>query len=113
MSKSKADKSRLDAIHRIPCVCCASMKVEQPFQTECHHIVTNGYRRLSGGHQSTIPLDAWHHRGLCLDGWSSSEMAKAYGPSLALSKRSFIITFGTELQLLEQTNRLLESITGE
>lgn len=102
MSRNKADQQRLDRIHDMPCVACVARNVEQPFNTEAHHIVTNGYRRLSGGHQATIPLDSWHHRGLCLPGLTAKQMEAKYGPSLALSKRSFVKVFGTELELLEQ-----------
>jgi hypothetical protein len=104
MSRKKEDQLRIDKIHDLPCVACASMKVSQPFNTEAHHIVSHGYRRLSGGDQSTIPLDAWHHRGICLPGTNARQMAEKYGPSLALSKREFVKVFGTELELLDKTN---------
>lgn len=101
---SKADQDRLDAIHDMPCVCCESLRIEQPFRTEAHHVVDLGYRKHSGGHQSTLPLDSWHHRGLCLDGMTATQMEAKYGPSLALNKRLFKVVFGTERELLEQVN---------
>lgn len=103
------DNERMNRIAVMPCVCCESMKVRQPFRTEVHHIVSSGYRRLSGGHSSTIPLDSWHHRGICLDGMKSAQMEAIYGPSMALRKREFIKVFGTELQLLERVNASLYS----
>ena len=101
---NKSDRQRLDDLHNVPCVCCVSMKMPQPFPTEAHHIVDKGYRKHSGGHQSTLPLDAWHHRGMCLDGMTSKQMEAKYGPSLALNKRLFIVVFGSERELLSRVN---------
>ena len=90
-----------------PCVCCQKENVCQPNKTEIHHIVDKGYRRLSGGHDSTIGLCQWHHRGISLEGMTNSEMLFKYGPSLELNKRTFIKTYGTERELLA---RLEESV---
>jgi len=87
-------------VHAIPCICCQIEGVGQPFRTEAHHIVDKGYRKHSGGDESRLPLCAWHHRGLCLDGKTTSEMLFEYGPSLRLNKRRFIETYATERELL-------------
>jgi len=87
-------------VHALPCICCKIQGIEQPFRTEAHHIVDKGYRKHSGGDESRLPLEAWHHRGLCLDGKTTSEMLFKYGPSLALHKKRFIETYGTERELL-------------
>ena len=87
-------------IHALPCICCKAEGVDQPFRTEAHHIVDGGYRKYSGGDESRLPLCTWHHRGICSDGKTSSEMLYKYGPSLALNKRLFITTYGTERELL-------------
>jgi hypothetical protein len=64
------EQERLDAIHALPCVACAFEIEEamrkggaapiQPFPTEAHHINDKGYRKHSGGHAVTLPLEAWH-----------------------------------------------------
>lgn len=110
MSRRKPNKrqqDRLDRLHRLPCMACVKQGVSQPFPTECHHIVDLGYREHSGGHDSTLPLDAWHHRGVQLDGWTRAQMTERYGPSLATEKRRFIATYGTERTLLAQIDTLL------
>jgi len=107
MSKSKADQYRLDQIHNMPCICCQIEGRGQPFRTEAHHIVSNGYRRLSGGHQSTIPRYSRHHRGQCLEGLNVRKMTSIYGPSLFHSKKGFIKHYGGELALLEMINEIL------
>lgn len=95
-----AEQSRLDALHNMQCMCCEIEGVAQPFPTEAQHLVDKGTRKHSGGHSATIPLCAWHHRGICLDGLTGKSMAMHYGPSLALSKRTFCDIYGTERELL-------------
>jgi len=85
-------------------MCCKVERIDQPFRTEGHHIVDKGYRKHSGGDDSRLPLCAWHHRGLCVDGKTSSEMLYDYGPSLALHKKQFVATYGTERELLARVN---------
>lgn len=75
---------------------------------EIHHLV-EGRKRL--GHQATIPLSPWFHRGVPpqMD-MRPSEAAEQIGPSLAMNKREFVQRFGTERELLEKTNQLLAEI---
>jgi hypothetical protein len=112
---TKAQQARLDAIHAMPCRACVKQKVEQPSTTEAHHLVDKGYRSHSGGHDATIPLCGWHHRGdvrgcqkLCNPPTMRNAEA-SYGPSLAMSKKAFIRKYGTERELLEQTDAELGS----
>lgn len=108
-----AQKRRMDRIAKMGCVACYVMNQRQPNGVEIHHIVDMGYRHLSGGHDSTIPLCAWHHRGIptALVGRGSSvrAMAEQHGPSLAVQKREFVRHYGNERQLLEIVNKQLES----
>jgi hypothetical protein len=103
-SISDADQARLDAIHAMPCIACMILGGLCCGPTEAHHIVDNGYRRLSGGHSSTLPLGRYHHRGIPRDGMKDWEMEALYGPSLALKKRAFIERFGSERELLAMVN---------
>lgn len=114
---TKAEQDRLDAIHDMECIACemergfAKNRGElwpgQPFRTEAHHLVDRGYRKHSGGHASTLPLEAWHHRGRVLDGLTGREMKELYGPSLALHKREFVAQYGSERTLLAEIDRRL------
>lgn len=101
--------NRLAALHDMPCICCVLQRCEQPFPTEAHHIVSQSYRKHSGGDEASIPLCQWHHRGELLYPLSSREMKALYGPSLARSKREFKIVYGNERSLLLLTNKDLES----
>ncbi len=99
---NQEDEDRLERLHAMPCMCCVREHKSQTSPTEAHHLVDKGYRKHSGGHQSTIPLCEWHHRGLC-EG-PPDKMLFTHGPSLALHKRLFIETYGTERELLEKVN---------
>lgn len=77
---------------------------------DVHHIVQGGKRM---GHSYTIPLSAWLHRGI--KPWPTMSVdanTAQYGPSLAHNKRAFVERYGTELELLEKTNKLLSEIEG-
>lgn len=104
---TKAQAVRLDALSRMRCVCCEMEQAKQPFPTEVDHLVDKGYRALSGGHDATIPLCAWHHRGVCLVGISSDTMKGRYGPSFALQKRLASSWYGSKRELLEVVNTVL------
>lgn len=102
---TKAQQARFDALREIGCICCWNyLGIKR--NPEIHHIVDKGYRKHSGGHDATLPLCAWHHRGEYGD--ATIHAVQTYGPSLALNKREFIRVFGTERQLLETVNAMIE-----
>lgn len=108
-----AQRRRMEALSRSRCIACDLRDVRQPNQTEIHHIVDKGNREASGGHDATLPLCSWHHRGVpsfqAMRGKSTERrMADQYGPSLALQKRAFVEVFGTERRLLLIVNAMLE-----
>jgi hypothetical protein len=107
---TKADRKRLDIIHRLPCLACVQEGEIQPNRTEAHHIVNGSYRAHSGGHSATIPLCGWHHRGEPKMPQSKTEMGFIYGPSMATSKRFFVLRYGTERELLAHVNAMLEQM---
>lgn len=97
---------RFDRLQRMGCVACLSENIHS--QPDIHHIVSNGYRRLSGGDESTIPLCPWHHRGVPPDDMTLADAESHYGPSLALSKRDFVSRYGRENDLLLLVNYLID-----
>lgn len=103
---TKAQQARFDALREIGCICCWNWLGRKAIP-EIHHIVDKGYRRHSGGHDATLPLCRWHHRGQS-DGAGEALYTRVFGPSLALNKREFIRVFGTERQLLETVNAMIE-----
>lgn len=105
---SKADIRRFQRLAEMGCIVCKTKGWFVPAQV--HHIVDKGYRRLSGGHESTLPLCPWHHQGQCIDALTQAHMVEHFGPSLALNKRAFVQKFGTERELLVMVNEELSSI---
>lgn len=103
-----ADIERFAKLRALGCV-VSKIYFNRWEPAEIHHLV-EGRKRL--GHQFTIPLSPWFHRGVPprFD-MRPSEATKEIGPSLALSKREFVARFMTERQLLERTNELIEGIS--
>lgn len=104
---TKSQQVRLDAVSAMRCVCCEIEQVRQPFPTEVDHLVDKGYRTHSGGHDATIPLCAWHHRGLCLDGFTAETMKLRFGPSFALQSKLAVAWYGKKRVLLARVNAML------
>jgi hypothetical protein len=107
---TRAQAWRLEQLAGMRCIACVIEGRSQPHRTEVHHIVDKGYRSHSGGHDATLPLCSWHHRGIPPNGMKVDEAIFHYGPSLALNKRRFIETYGTERELLETVNGLLTRV---
>jgi Recombination enhancement, RecA-dependent nuclease len=74
---------------------------------EIHHLLS-GNKRI--GHHATIPLSTWHHRGQPYPSFNAFLMAETYGPSLARQSKAFHARYGTDQELLERTNKLLEAL---
>lgn len=100
---TKAQKRRFLRLQDVGCICC----LKEGFTgvpVDVHHLVDKGYRKHSGGHDATLPLCPWHHRGEPPSGLTVSEALFVAGPSLALNKKLFVQTYGTERELLEEVN---------
>lgn len=67
---------------------------------DIHHRI-NGYRM---GHQHTIPLCPWHHRGVTAFGKGKHETVIALGPSKALHPIAFRDEYGTDEELEQRVN---------
>lgn len=105
---TKADKKRLDIIHRLPCLACVQQGVPQPSPTQAHHLVDKGYRKHSGGHQATIPLCAWHHVGEPVMDETATDMKVLFGPSMFHHGKLFTKVYGTQRELLARTNAVIK-----
>lgn len=102
---TKSEQARFDKLHKIGCI-VTRVYFGTFSPCEIHHLV-EGNRRL--GHEFTIPLTPWYHRGVVQN--ISQETAElVYGPSKAISPRQFRERFGSDRELLEMTNALIEAI---
>lgn len=101
---TKAEQARFDIMLEIGCVPCTLMGVTcNPAQI--HHIV-EGKKRL--GHLFTICLCPWHHTGHVPPTATKEEIERLVGPSYATSPRAFKGKFGTQRELLETQNKMIE-----
>lgn len=102
-----ADLERFAKLRTLGCV-VSHIYFNRWEPAEIHHLV-EGRKRL--GHQFTIPLSPWFHRGIPpqMD-MRPSQATKELGPSIAHGKKPFARKFGTERELLERTNKLIEGI---
>lgn len=106
---TKEEKARYEKLKRLPCIACYKLGEEGCGKHTIQHM-TSGGRRL--GNEWTYSLGAWHHQAHILPGFSGKEMRERFGPSFAESKQEFERVFGTEEDLLLETNRLLNEQTG-
>jgi hypothetical protein len=93
----------MERLSRSGCVVCR-VSHGAYVDAEVQHLTAGG-RRL--GHDKTIPLCVWHHRGVCAGSITTPEMTRIYGPSFAHSRKDFEAAFGSEEHLLELTDKWL------
>jgi hypothetical protein len=67
-----------------------------------------GMPRTEGGHDDTLGLCCWHHRGIPFAGWTAERCLREAGPSKQLHKRAFLERFGSIEELHAQQLRRLE-----
>lgn len=108
---TKAEQKRMERIVELGCVACWIVGRKRPIPAEIHHLLDGGTRR---GHSATIGLCSWHHRGVCRPegiGWSERNLGPslvAHASSETSGGKQFRARFGTDDELLEFQNRLLE-----
>lgn len=99
---TKAQKRRMRLLkEEVGCMACRldGLGYVPP---DIHHLLSGG-RRI--GHDATVPLCPWHHRGV--------RALVVIGPSLANSPRDFHRAYGSDQELLEMTNTILEKVEGQ
>lgn len=102
---------RFADLHDLGCVACRLQGLGWVPPEKDHRNVGDlaGMPRTAGGHDNTIPLCQWHHRGIRFEGYGSEAAhLKFFGPSKHLHKKQFIEKYGTIEQLHEVVRKLLE-----
>lgn len=92
---TKAEQVHMSAVQALGCICCRQEGVYSP--AELHHPLSGG-RRM--GHMHVIPLCATHHR------------AGIEGVSRHPYRVAWEARYGTEAQLLQQVDEMLQIIIG-
>jgi hypothetical protein len=113
---TKAQRERWAAMRARGCVACHLNMVDHGLarasygrDLEIHHLLSGGRRR---GHDATVCLCHYHHQAkrLVFADTGYMEHARIYGPSLERESRRFTEFYGTDDQLLEYQNRLVEQL---
>ena len=102
-SPSKKHKERWSRAQEIGCVACL-LDGRLGVPGDVHHILSGG-RRIS--HYHSLILCPWHHRAVPLEG-GMCYTEGILGPSMAHSPREFKRRYGTDSELLEIQNALLD-----
>lgn len=103
---TQGQAARFEQIKRIGCICCWIKGVEH-VPAEIHHLTIGGkHGQKRRGHDYTIGLCQWHHRGVLP--YAGAQLAAGLGPSYALEPRRFREAFGSDDQLLEFQNQAIE-----
>lgn len=98
-------------LRRIGCIACRLAQAFSQTGLEIHHTNLGGHAgQKRRGHQFTLPLCRWHHQGHQSGGRTKAQMADAFGPSLALQSKAFRERFGTDDQLLEKVELLMDLV---
>lgn len=105
---SKSEVERFDRIKEVGCIAAHTLGLGWVY-AEIHHLTVGGkHGQKRRGHEFTIGLNPWSHRGVPFGGLSAAECYEMYGPSYALEARKFRALFGNDDRLLDYQNRLLE-----
>ena len=115
VGKSKAatpsQKRRMEMIRGLGCIACV-LKNWPDVQCEVHHVI-DGYRV---GHDATMGLCLWHHRGHMSDGYEGytrQQMIGMIGSSLAHGSQNFAEEFGSQDELLKVQDYIIERFQAD
>ena len=104
-----AQSDRADRLKAMGCLCCW-LEGCGYVPAELHHItVGDRHGQLRLGHDETVPLCIWHHRGRKFDGRTEEYCRRAFGPSLALQPERFRKRYGSAESLVLKANRRLKN----
>ena len=96
---TKAEQAHLDAVVSLGCIACRKIGVLNS-PAEIHHLRNGVGAGQRSSHFDVIPLCPLHHR------------LGSYGTAFHAGKKAWEATFGTELELLEQTRELLGEVVA-
>ncbi|WP_313211536.1 Ref family recombination enhancement nuclease [Stenotrophomonas sp.] len=107
-----AQQARIDAITYIGCIVAKGLGIsfgDVPVPAEVHHLTVGGkHGQKRRGHDFTVGLNPWSHRGEPFGGMSSARCEELFGPSYAKQPRRFRQEIGNDDYLLDLQNTLIE-----
>ena len=103
---TKAEAARFAQLKARGCIAC---EIDGTTQDECepdiHHMLS-GNKRI--GHEATVPLCYWHHKGEPYDGMPEAYLLATAGPSWHRHRRKFRERYGGDAALVERVNESLK-----
>lgn len=89
---TKSEQAHQDRQRELGCAMCNLLELRIACgPTEIHHrTIGDLHGNPQLGHDCTVALGAWHHRGAILPSYTGETMRMAFGPSLASHKRAFL-----------------------
>ena len=103
-----AKQQRMDAIREIGCIVAHSLGLGH-VPCEVHHLTIGGkHGAKRRGHDFTVGLNVWSHRGEPFGGMSAETCERLFGPSYAKQPRRFRQEIGSDDYLLDLQNTLIE-----
>ena len=106
-SPNKEETARFDAIKDIGCIIAVKMDIGW-VPCEIHHLTIGGKHGANRrGHEFSIGLNPWSHRGVTFNGLTVDQCMEMFGPSYAKQPRAFRELIGPDDDLLEYQNQLL------
>ncbi|WP_045764630.1 Ref family recombination enhancement nuclease [Xanthomonas albilineans] len=103
-----AQRYRMDAIREIGCIVARSLGLGH-VPCEIHHLTVGGkHGSPRRGHDYTIGLNSWSHRGEPFGGMSAAQCESMLGPSYARQPRAFREQIGRDDYLLDLQNTLID-----
>lgn len=94
-TKTEAEKTHLNRVAQLGCIVCNNLMMGRT-PAEIHHLRDGQGVSQRSNHFRVIPLCPTHHR------------TGGYGVAFHAGEKAFEEKYGTELELLEQVNSLLE-----
>lgn len=111
------ESRRIEACKEGVCIACyiwqhhdhAPAAFSPIYGCDYHHVKSGNVRR---GHMFGFGLCLWHHRGHPPEGWTSRDARLWYGPGLMDGGKRFTSTYGSDDELIEVQNRILDASGG-
>ena len=98
---------RCQRIYQIGCLACRKRGWFNPCQA--HHLNEDGKAgQKRRGDAETVGLCPWHHVGEPIGNMTAMDCRARLGPSLKLESKAFREKFGSDNELLEWQNQLIE-----
>ncbi|WP_281915968.1 Ref family recombination enhancement nuclease [Caldimonas thermodepolymerans] len=103
-----AQRARFLAIREIGCIVARALGLGY-VPAEIHHLTVGGkHGAPRRGHDYTIGLNPWSHRGVPFGGMTEAQCYARFGPSYAREPRRFRQEIGNDDYLLDLQNTLIE-----